>query len=77
MHGSHIHKHAHTHTHTHRIVKLSSPYLNVLIIAGAIIFYVEVILLGVDENVASYDTVDALCQVPYCPKLAPMGAWST
>ena len=44
-----------------RLVKLGSPYVNVLIIAGAVVYYVVVILLGVDENVASYSTVDGLC----------------
>ena len=44
-----------------RIVKLSSPYVNVMIIAGAIVFYLTVILFGVDENVASFSTVDGLC----------------
>ena len=46
-----------------RVVKLSSPYLNVVIIIGAIFLYVTVIIIGVDKNVASTDTVDALCQV--------------
>ena len=42
-------------------MKLSSPYVNIMIIAGAVLFYVTVILFGVDENVASYSTVDGLC----------------
>ena len=46
-----------------RIVKLSSPYLNILIIVGAILFYIDVILFGVDENVASFNIVDVNCQV--------------
>ncbi|XP_065899518.1 gamma-aminobutyric acid type B receptor subunit 2-like isoform X2 [Dysidea avara] len=45
-----------------KLVKLSSPYVNVMIIAGAVIFYITVILFGVDENVASSSTVDHLCQ---------------
>ena len=45
-----------------RLVKLTSPYVNVMIIAGAVIFYITVILFGVDENVASSSTVDHLCQ---------------
>ena len=45
-----------------RLVKLGSPYVNVMIIAGAVIFYITVILFGVDENVASSSTVDHLCQ---------------
>lgn len=42
-------------------MKLSSPYVNIMIIAGAVVFYVTVILFGIDENVASYSTVDGLC----------------
>ncbi|XP_065899544.1 gamma-aminobutyric acid type B receptor subunit 2-like isoform X2 [Dysidea avara] len=42
-------------------VQLSNPYLNILIVIGAIMFYVVVILFGVDENTASFDTVDSLC----------------
>ena len=45
-----------------RLVKLSSPYINIMIVTGAVVFYVTVILFGVDENVASYSTVDGLCQ---------------
>jgi len=33
-----------------------------MIIVGAVIFYITVILFGVDENVASSSTVDQLCQ---------------
>ena len=32
-----------------------------MIIAGAVVFYVIVIVFGVDENVASHSTVDGLC----------------
>ena len=47
-----------------RVVKLSSPYLNVLIVVGVILFYVDVILFGVDEGTpASRCTVNALCMV--------------
>ena len=42
-------------------MKLGSPYVNILIIAGAVVYYIMVILFGVDENVASYSTVDGLC----------------
>ena len=44
-----------------RLVKLGSPYVNIMIIAGAVVFYVTVILFGVDENVTSYSTVNGLC----------------
>ena len=46
---------------SHRLVKLGSPYLNVMIVAGAVVFYVMIILFGVDENVASYSVVNGLC----------------
>lgn len=49
----------------YRIVKLSSPYLNVVINVGAVFFYVVVILFGVDENTAPFSTADILCQVQY------------
>ena len=42
-------------------MKLSSPYVNIMIVAGAVVFYVTVILFGVDENVASHSRVDGLC----------------
>ena len=32
-----------------------------MIIAGAVLFYLTVILFGVDENVLSYSKVDGLC----------------
>ena len=52
-----------------RVVKLSSPYLNVLIVVGVIMFYVDVILFGVDEGTPAHRcTVNALCMVRYvCP----------
>ena len=45
----------------HRMVKRSSPHVNIMIIAGAVIFYTTVILFGVDENTASFQVVDDLC----------------
>ena len=44
-------------------MKLSSPYLNTLIILGAILFYIDVILFGIDKNVAPESIVDINCQV--------------
>ena len=44
------------------MVELGSPYVNVMIAAGAIVFYTIVILFGIDENVASHTTVEGLCQ---------------
>ena len=46
-----------------RVVKLSSPYLNVMIIMGAILFYIDVILFGVDEGIGSPFTTTSLCMV--------------
>lgn len=46
-----------------RVVKLSSPYLNVLIISGVILYYIDVILFGIDANKASRCTVNVLCMV--------------
>ena len=34
-----------------------------MIVAGVLVFYVTVILYGVDENIASFPTVDELCHV--------------
>ena len=45
-----------------RLVKLGSPHVSIMIVAGAIMFYTIVILFGVDENVASHTTVEGLCQ---------------
>lgn len=45
----------------HSYVKQSSPYVNIMIIAGAVILYVTVILFGVDENIASDSIVNDLC----------------
>ena len=42
-------------------MKLSSPYVNIMIVAGAVAFYLTVILFGVDENVSSFSKVDRLC----------------
>ena len=33
-----------------RIVKMSSPYLNLVICGGAMMLYCEVILLGIDKS---------------------------
>ena len=43
-------------------MRLGSPYVNIMIVAGAVVFYIIVILFGVDENVASYSTANNLCQ---------------
>ena len=50
-------------TPLHSVVKLSSPYLNVMIIVGAILFYVDVILFGVDGGIAHSAIASSLCMV--------------
>ena len=50
-----------------RIVKLSSPYLNLLMISGAILYYVVVIMFGLDVDLVDFTTVDIVrCQVRTC-----------
>ncbi|KAL5473441.1 hypothetical protein EMCRGX_G027926 [Ephydatia muelleri] len=44
-----------------RVVKLSSPYLNVMIIVGAILFYIDIILFGVDGGITSSAIASSLC----------------
>ena len=46
-----------------RVVKLSSPYLNVMIIVGAILFYIDIILFGVDGGITSSAIASSLCMV--------------
>ena len=46
-----------------RVVKPSSPYLNVIIIVGAILFYIDVILFGVDGGITSSAIASSLCMV--------------
>ena len=48
--------------YSYRYVKSNNPYVNVMIVIGAVILYVTVILFGVDENIASDSVVDGLCQ---------------
>lgn len=42
---------------------MSSPYLNILIVVGSILLYVDVILLGLDKAYVSDDVANALCMV--------------
>ena len=59
---SQLKKHAFVYSaYFHSYVKNSKPYVNSLVVVGAIILYVTVILFGMDENIVSYSTVDALC----------------
>ena len=46
----------------HRIVKLSSPYLNILFIIGIIMIYLMAVLLGIDDNLVSVGVMSGLCQ---------------
>ena len=47
----------------YRVIKLSSPYLNILIVIGAVLFYGDVILLGIDTGYVSETTANILCMV--------------
>ncbi|XP_063959400.1 probable G-protein coupled receptor 156 [Lytechinus pictus] len=46
----------------HRLIKMSSPNLNILIVLGTILIYACVILLGIDSNTSSLETLTALCK---------------
>ena len=46
---------------SHSYLNNSTPYANILVVAGAIILYTTVILFGMDENIVSSSTVDGLC----------------
>jgi len=50
--------------YSYRYVKPNNPYVNVMIVIGAVILYVTVILFkfSVDENIASDSIVNGLCQ---------------
>ena len=45
-----------------RLVKLSSPNLNIVFIAGIILMYILVILLGIEDELVEDHGVNALCQ---------------
>ncbi len=49
----------------YRVIKLSSPYLNILIVIGAVLFYGDVILLGMDTGYVSETTANVFCMVRY------------
>jgi gamma-aminobutyric acid type B receptor len=44
-----------------RYIKMSSPYLNNLIIIGCIFTYMSVILLGLDSKLTSIDAFPYIC----------------
>ncbi|CAL4079396.1 unnamed protein product [Meganyctiphanes norvegica] len=46
-----------------RYIKMSSPYLNNLIIVGCILTYISVIFLGMDSSLVSEDTFPHICTV--------------
>ncbi|XP_072030368.1 gamma-aminobutyric acid type B receptor subunit 1-like [Amphiura filiformis] len=48
---------------TQKTVKMSSPYLNNIIIIGSILIYASVIISGLDSNVISINTFAATCQI--------------
>lgn len=45
----------------HRYIKMSSPYLNNLIIIGCILTYTSVIFLGLDSSLTSVQTFPYIC----------------
>ena len=47
----------------YRVVKASSPYLNIMIIFGVIIIYGDVILFGIDGRVTSSTVLEITCNV--------------
>ena len=48
--------------HIYRIVKLSSPYLNIVFIIGISMVYLLVVILGVDDNLVKVDVMSGFCQ---------------
>ncbi|XP_072030306.1 gamma-aminobutyric acid type B receptor subunit 2-like [Amphiura filiformis] len=48
---------------TQRTVKMSSPNLNNFIIVGNILIYLSVIVGGLDNNIVSFRTLEAACQM--------------
>ena len=44
-------------------MKATSPYLNMLIVVGVIIIYIDTILFGIDGRVASDDVLKITCNV--------------
>nr|XP_006824877.1 PREDICTED: gamma-aminobutyric acid type B receptor subunit 2-like [Saccoglossus kowalevskii] len=47
-----------------RLIKMSSPNLNNVIIIGCVLIYVMVSLLGIDRNILHYDSqLEVLCQI--------------
>ena len=44
---------------------MSSPNLNDVIIAGCILYYLTVILLGIDTRVLNDNQLQVMCQVMY------------
>ena len=45
-----------------RIVKLSSPFLNIIFIAGIITIYILVILFGIDDGLVDVSVMSGFCQ---------------
>ncbi|XP_019853743.1 PREDICTED: gamma-aminobutyric acid type B receptor subunit 2-like [Amphimedon queenslandica] len=44
-----------------KVIKLSSPYLNIVIIIGAMLFYLDIILFGMDEAILPTSVLNGLC----------------
>ena len=59
---NHVHLYLHFSFCLCRIVRLSSPKLNVVFIVGIVLVYVMVILFGIDSNLVPTGVASGLCQ---------------
>ncbi|XP_072048436.1 probable G-protein coupled receptor 156 [Amphiura filiformis] len=50
----------------HRLIKMSSPNLNILILVGTALMYTCVVLYGLDSAVSSLDELSVICQIRVC-----------
>jgi gamma-aminobutyric acid type B receptor len=48
------------------IVKLSSPFLNVIFITGTMMMYMAVIVIGMDDSLLPMEVYSAFCQASVC-----------
>lgn len=50
-----------------RLIKMSSPYMNNLIILGGMLSYASIFLFGLDGSFVSEKTFETLCTVSHVP----------
>lgn len=48
---------------SHRLIKMSSPYMNNLIILGGMLSYASIFLFGLDGSLVSDKVFETLCTV--------------